>query len=139
VDLRSNLNSVRQSQLPVVMRADSKIVGGEADGPTNRGRICLICDRKFLLYNYYGEFACQVEEMDAYIKEEQIVLIERERVFKEMKEEMGGVKQELVKSDKKIKEIREETKNQARELNARIDAKNTEIEKISEVIRDREF
>ena len=77
--------------------------------------------------------------MDAYIKEEQIVLIERERVFKEMKEEMGGVKQELVKSDKKIKEIREETKNQARELNARIDAKNAEIEKISEVIRDREF
>jgi len=41
----------------------------DVDGP-NRGRICLICDRKFLLYDYYAEFACQVEEMDQYIKEE---------------------------------------------------------------------
>lgn len=71
------------------MRADAKT--GEADGP-NRGRICLICDRKFLLYDYYAEFACQVEEMDSYIKEEQIVLIERNRVFKEMKVEMSKVK-----------------------------------------------
>ncbi len=135
MDLRSNLNSIRQSQLPSVMRADSK---RDADGP-NRGRICLICDRKFLLYNYYGEFACQVEEMDAYIKEEQIVLIERERVFKEMKNEMGEVKKELVRCDKRIKEIREETKNEARELNAKVEAKNAEIENITEVIRDREF
>lgn len=71
------------------MRADAKT--GDADGP-NRGRICLICDRKFLLYDYYAEFACQVEEMDSYIKEEQIVLIERNRVFKEMKLEMSKVK-----------------------------------------------
>jgi len=66
-------------------------------------------------------------------------LIERERVFKEMKGEMGEVKKELVRCDKRIKEIREETKNEARELNARVEAKNAEIEKITEVIRDREF
>jgi transcriptional regulator NrdR family protein len=34
-----------------------------------RGRICAMCDRKFMLYDYYAEFACQVEEMDALIKE----------------------------------------------------------------------
>ena len=66
-------------------------------------------------------------------------MIERERVFKEMKGEMGEVKKELVRCDKRIKEIREETKNEARELNARVEAKNAEIEKITEVIRDREF
>jgi hypothetical protein len=66
-------------------------------------------------------------------------LIERERVFKEMKNEMGEVKKELVRCDKRIKEIREETKNETRELNARVEAKNAEIEKITEVIRDREF
>ena len=66
-------------------------------------------------------------------------MIERERVFKEMKNEMGEVKKELVRCDKRIKEIREETKNETRELNARVEAKNAEIEKITEVIRDREF
>jgi hypothetical protein len=66
-------------------------------------------------------------------------LIERERVFKDMKEEMGEVKKELVKCDKRIKEIREETKNEGRELNERRELKNTEIEKISELVRDREF
>ena len=66
-------------------------------------------------------------------------MIERERVFKEMKGEMGEVKKELVRCDKRIKEIREETKNEARELNAKVEAKNAEIEKITEVIRDREF
>lgn len=56
-----------------------------------------------------------------------------------MKEEMGEVKKELVKCDKRIKEIREETKNEGRELNERKELKNTEIEKISELVRDREF
>lgn len=45
----------------------------------------------------------------------------------------------MVRCDKRIKEIREETKNEARELNAKVEAKNAEIEKITEVIRDREF
>lgn len=35
--------------------------------------------------------------------------------------------------------IREETKNEARELNAQIEHKNAEIDKINELIRDREF
>ena len=56
-----------------------------------------------------------------------------------MKEEMGEVKKKLVKCDKRIKEIREETKNEGRELNERRELKNTEIEKISELVRDREF
>lgn len=51
-------------------------------------------------------------------------MIERNKVFKEMKVEMGEVKQQLVKCDKKIKEIREETKKEARELNAQLEDKN---------------
>lgn len=41
--------------------------------------------------------------------------------------------------DKKIKSIREETKNEARELNTQIEQKNAEVEKIKEIIRDREY
>ena len=38
------------------------------------GRICMICDIKFMLYDYYSEFACQVEELDAQIKEDQEIM-----------------------------------------------------------------
>lgn len=45
----------------------------------------------------------------------------------------------MVNCDKKIKSIREETKNEARELNTQIEQKNAEVEKIKEIIRDREY
>ena len=98
--------------LPTTMRADSK------QDNVSRGRICLICDRKYLLYDYYSEFACQVEEMDSYIKEEQVVLKEREFLFSKMKQEMHKVKLDLTNSERKIKSIREEIKNEISEKDA---------------------
>ena len=63
--------ALRHTQMPVTQRATKN---GDDTGPDSqgikRGRICLVCDRKFMLYDYYGEFACQVEEMDCYIKDE---------------------------------------------------------------------
>jgi hypothetical protein len=77
-DLRSNLGvlAVRDSEIPVATRLDL----GSTKDPigVRRGRICVMCDRKFMLYDYYADFACQVEEMDALIKEEKSLLSERE-------------------------------------------------------------
>jgi hypothetical protein len=80
------------------------------------------------LYDYYSEFACQVEEMDCYIKEEQNVLIERSALFNKMKQEMYKVKQDLSGSDRKIKQIREDTKHEISETNSRKESKEQEIE-----------
>ncbi len=41
-----------------------------------------------MLYNYYSEFACQVEEMDAAIKEEKALLAEKYQEFKNYREEL---------------------------------------------------
>jgi len=57
-DLRSNLGvlAVRDSEIPVATRAN---VGSSQDPiGVKRGRICVMCDRKFMLYDYYGDFAC---------------------------------------------------------------------------------
>lgn len=35
------------------------------------GRVCLFCDRKFILYDTYAEFACQIEHWDKQIKDHQ--------------------------------------------------------------------
>ena len=48
-----------------------------------------------MLYDYYAEFACQVEEMDALIKEEKSILEERYQHFKESKQEMQLMKEML--------------------------------------------
>lgn len=52
---------------------------------------------------------------------------------------MSRVKQQLLESDKRLKAMREEKKEDAREHIALIEDKNAEIEKINEIIRDREF
>ena len=57
-DLRSNLGvlAVKDSEIPVATRAD---IGSSQDLlGVRRGRICVICDRKFMLYDYYADFAC---------------------------------------------------------------------------------
>jgi len=87
----------------------------------------LICDRKYFLYDYYSEFACQVEEMDSYIKEEQVVLKERHAFFTKMREEMHQVKSDLAHSDRKIKQLREDTKKEIAEKESQIESKDEEI------------
>jgi uncharacterized protein (UPF0254 family) len=68
-----------------VMRMATDIDRKQSSGPlsqgtkssTSKGKICLICDRKFILYDYYSEFACQLEELDGEIKDHQEMLRER--------------------------------------------------------------
>jgi hypothetical protein len=48
-----------------------------------------------MLYDYYAEFACQVEEMDGLIKEDKCILEERYQLFKDSKKEMQLMKEML--------------------------------------------
>ena len=61
-----------------------------SDGKT--GRICIICDRKYILYNFYSDFACQVEEFDGIIKEEKEVLYEVNTNFRALKGDLVALK-----------------------------------------------
>ena len=64
------------------------------------GRICLTCDRKYILYNFYSDFACQVEEFDGMIKEEKEVLNDVNTRFRAVKTELVAVKRELEEQSK---------------------------------------
>lgn len=101
-DLRSNLGAFSQVSPPGSTAGSSNtspIVfssGAKYTVPGVRvGRICLICDRKFMLYDYYSEFACQVEEYDAFIKEDQSLLRDKDREFKHVKRELLTIKNKL--------------------------------------------
>lgn len=58
-----------------------------------------------MLYDYYADFACQVEEMDALIKEEKVLLTERYEVFKDSKKEMLLMKEMIVTKDRQLKTV----------------------------------
>lgn len=55
----------------------------------------MICDRKFMLYDYYSDFACQVEEHDAQIKEEQEVMRAKNLEFKQVKRQILELRSKL--------------------------------------------
>lgn len=83
-DLRSNIANFRESSIALNSSQTMASIGmakltsifGNRSNPTQSttmvtsasgqkcGRICMICDRKFILYEYYSDFACQVEELD---------------------------------------------------------------------------
>ena len=65
----------------------------------------MLCDRKFILYNYYSDFACQVEEMDGIIKEEKLILDERVQQFRGMKKEMQLMKEMIVSKESQLKSM----------------------------------
>ena len=104
-DLRSNIGVLAQkeSEITIATRAN---IGSDKD-PTGvrRGRICVVCDRKFMLYDYYAEFACQVEEMDAMIKEEKRVLNERYEEFSNAKREMVLMKEMIASKGYQLKSV----------------------------------
>jgi hypothetical protein len=55
----------------------------------------MICDRKYILYNFYSDFACQVEEFDGIIKEEKEVLHEVNSKFRTLKSDLVTLKEKL--------------------------------------------
>ena len=52
---------------------------------------------------------------------------------------MHQVKSDLAHSDRKIKQLREDTKKEIAEKESQIESKDEEIQKLREMIKDREF
>ena len=52
---------------------------------------------------------------------------------------MQQVKSDLAHSDRKIKQLREDTKKEIAEKESQIESKDEEIQKLREMIKDREF
>ena len=46
-----------------------------------KGHICKICDRKFILYETYAEYAGQIEQQDQEINEDAAVLAELQQEY----------------------------------------------------------
>ena len=138
-DLRSNLGvlAVRDSEIPVATRAD--VASNHDPLGVKRGRICVMCDRKFMLYDYYADFACQVEEMDALIKEEKLLLTERYHQFRNAKKEMLLMKEMLASKGHQLKTVDSDEIQRHEAIEHRKEKLSTDTETLRERLKQREY
>ena len=64
------------------------------------GKICKVCDRKFILYNTYAEYASEIENKDQLLEFNQQLLDSKEAELNIIRVELPLVKIKLVESEK---------------------------------------
>jgi hypothetical protein len=86
-----------------------------------RGRVCLFCDRKFILYETYSEFSHLIGQWDTLIKDDQSVLRVKNLEYTEARSKMKSYQSELSDCDRKLQRLEIDTRVKSENLDRQKD------------------
>eukprot|EP00347_Sterkiella_histriomuscorum_P022833 403336979 len=97
---------------------------------SDTGKICRMCDRKFIMFDTYAEYAFEIEQQDQMIKEHFSLLDQKQQQFDIDKEELNKLKQEVQEKEQSLKEHEFMTQCQSEDLDNQIDSIQKLLDKL---------
>ncbi|CDW78869.1 UNKNOWN [Stylonychia lemnae] len=103
---------------------------GQIGTADQKGKICKICDRKFILYDTYAEYAYEIEQKDILIKDEAEILDQKALEFEESKQQLQLMRNEVIEKEKIIQDSDYQTNRELETLDNNIDNIQQQLDKI---------